>query len=89
VTISDPWRLDLSLLEAALTLWKRRRRLGDQRYVDEFLMDLVIDPLACGEEDGDTEVWTGITGPSDRRIVIVYVPTLSTRRVAVADINYG
>ncbi|MEP6477739.1 MAG: hypothetical protein ABJC60_10770 [Actinomycetota bacterium] len=52
-------------------------------------MDLVEDPLACGEEDGNSGVWTGLAGPPDRRIVIVYVPTLETRRVAVADINYG
>ncbi len=52
-------------------------------------MDLVEDPFECGEEDGDSGVWTGLAGPPGRRIVIVYVPTLETRRVAVADINYG
>ncbi len=66
MTIASPWQLDRDRLEEALALWKRRRRFGDQRYVDEFL-----------------------AGPPGRRIVIVYVPTLETRRVAVADINYG
>lgn len=52
-------------------------------------MDLVEDPFACGEENGDSGVWTGLAGPPGRRIVIVDVPTLETRRVAVADISYG
>ncbi len=52
-------------------------------------MDLVEDPYACGEQDRETGVWTGLVGPPGRRIVIVYVPAPETRRVAVADIDYG
>ena len=89
MTIANPWRLDQDRLNDALALWKRRRRFGDHKYVREFLMDLVENPYACGVQDGNTGVWTGIAGPPGRRIVIVYVPTLETRRVAVADINYG
>lgn len=89
MTIAKHWQLDRDRLEEALALWRRRRRFVDQRYVDEFLMDLVEDPFACGEENGDSGVWTGLAGPPGRRIVIVDVPTLETRRVAVADISYG
>jgi hypothetical protein len=89
VSSTNRWQLDQVRLDEALSQWRRSGDPDHQRYVDEFLMDLVDDPYACGQQDGATGVWTGLAGPPGRRIVIVYQPTPETRRVAVADIDYG
>ena len=88
MSAARPWQLDRARLDEALAVWEPRRDPAHQRYVDEFLMDLVDDPYACGEQDRETGVWTGLAGPPGRRIVIVYLPAPETRRVAVAHIDY-
>lgn len=49
-------------------------------------MDLVKDPFECGQEDDETGVFTGRAGSN---IIIVYVPDLEHRSIAVADIAYA
>lgn len=84
------WTLDAERLAEALKRW---RGLGPDAasadHVNNFLMDLVIDPFECGEEDGDTGNFTGLAGSVVRPIIIVYVPDRDSRRVFVADINFA
>lgn len=49
-------------------------------------MDLVLDPLGRGLQDGTSGVFAGIAG-SD--VVVVYVPDPASRTVFVVDINTG
>ncbi len=51
----------------------------------EFLMDCLINPYECGEEDDDTGVFTGTAGGN---VIIVYVPS-ADGRIAVIDIDYA
>ena len=84
------WTLDARRLTEALERW--RSLTPDSASVDhvnDFLMDLVIDPFECGEEDGDTGNFTGLAGSPARPIIIVYVPDPASRRVFVADINFA
>ncbi len=84
------WTLDRERLSDALARW---HALGpdpiSSAHVDEFLMDLVVDPFECGVEDGETGNFTGRAGSDARLIIIVYVPDRDLRRVFVADINFA
>ena len=80
------WTFHRGRLGEALNRWRSKNPSAEsQRLVDEFLMDLVGDPFACGEQDGTSGVWTGLPG---NRIVVVYVPNPPAREIVVADINF-
>ena len=84
------WALDAERLTEALDRWHSLRPdAASVDHVNNFLMDLVVDPLECGEEDGDTGNFTGLAGSPARPIIIVYVPDRDSRRVFVADINFA
>ncbi|MGZ5306725.1 MAG: hypothetical protein ACXWEG_08325 [Actinomycetota bacterium] len=84
------WTLDAERLAEALERWRSLRPdAASVDRVNNFLMDLVIDPFECGEEDGDTGNFTGLAGSLTRQIIIVYVPDRASRRVFVADINFA
>jgi hypothetical protein len=87
-TADDPrWVLQRERLNEALERWRRQHPGRRSReLVNEFLMDLVHDPLSCGEQDGESGVWTGLPGEG---ILVVYAPDLSTRSVVVADISFA
>ncbi|MGH2595883.1 MAG: hypothetical protein ACRDH7_07960 [Actinomycetota bacterium] len=84
------WTLDRERLADALARWYALEPdTVSIAHVDEFLMDLVIEPFECGVEDGETGNFTGRAGSDARAIVIVYVPDRDLRRVFVADINFA
>ena len=84
------WTLDPERLAEALERWHGLRPdAASVDHVNNFLMDLVIDPFECGEEDGHTGNFTGLAGSDARPIIIVYVPDRDSRRVFVADINFA
>jgi hypothetical protein len=81
------WVLQRERLSEALERWRRQRPGSRSReLVNEFLMDLVDDPFSCGEQDGESGVWTGLPGEG---IVVVYVPDAVSRSIAVADISFA
>ena len=84
------WTLDRERLSEALQRWySLRPDAASIDHVNHFLMDLVIDPFDCGQEDGDTGNFTGLAGSEPRPIIIVYVPDRVSRRVFVADIGFA
>jgi len=86
-TDSSGWTFDQDRLTEALERWRRKHpNHRARRCLNEYLMDLLQDPFEHGQEDRETGVWTGLPGLG---IVVVYVPDLPSRRVAVADINFG
>jgi hypothetical protein len=88
VSISDPrrWRLDPDRVREALAAWEAADPdPASRRDVSEFLMDLVVDPLRAGREDGETGIWVGWANPF---VTVMYVPDRATRQVFVADISY-
>ena len=82
--------LDRQRLSDALARWYA---LGPDAasiaHIEEFLMDLVVDPFECGLEDRETGNFTGRAGSDARPVVVVYVPDRDLRRVFVADINFA
>ena len=87
MTADEVWRLDRARLREVLTRWERQLpNRTRRRAVEEFLMDLVLDPLGRGLQDGTSGVFAGIAG-SD--VVVVYVPDPASRTVFVVDINTG
>jgi len=49
-------------------------------------MDLVVDPLAFGVQDGESGIFIGRAGPD---IAVMYVPDPATREVTIALIAYS
>lgn len=81
------WRLQPDRLAEAIETWVALGpTAADRERVQEFLMDLVVDPLSRGVEDGDSGIFTGMAGPN---IVVMYVPEPRTRVVSVALIAYA
>lgn len=92
MSTADDWELDPDRLKESLARWHAQHpRHTNRRFVDEFLMDLIkLGPFECGEEDSDTGIFTGIAGGVvGSTMVIVYVPDLQKRRIAVVDISGG
>lgn len=84
------WTLDRERLSEALQRWySLRPDAASIAHVNDFLMDLVVDPFGCGAEDGDAGNFTGVAGSQARPIIIVYVPDRISRRVFVADISFA
>ena len=87
---ASSWTLDRERLADALVRWYALEPdPASIAHVEEFLMDLVIDPFGCGLEDARTGNFAGRAGSDARPIVIVYVPDRDLRRVFVADINFA
>jgi hypothetical protein len=89
VNTASDWTLDPDRLSESLAHWYSQEPSGRQLvFVQEFLMDLIdLGPFACGEEDDDTGIFTGVASDEGIHIVIVYVPDLSQKRIAVIDIS--
>ena len=85
-TGSNRWRLQPDRLAEAIDTWMALGpTTADRERVHEFLMDLVVDPLSRGVEDGDSGIFTGMAGP---HIAVMYVPEPRTRVIVVALIAY-
>jgi len=90
VSSASSWTLDRERLSEALRRWYSLSPDATSiDHVNHFLMDLVVDPLGCGEEDDDSGNFTGVAGSQARPVIIVYVPDRASRRVFVADINFA
>ena len=86
-TGSRRWTLREDRLAEVIGAWQSLDPSRAERgIVHEFLMDLVIDPLRCGVEDGDSGIFMGRASPG---IVVMYVPDFDRREVTVALIAYG
>jgi len=86
--VDEGWRLDRARLEGSLSRWRAHRPdAATTKHVHEFLMDLVMDPRACGQPD-DHGVWVGWAGSAGRRVIVVYTIDDRRRRVFVVDISF-
>lgn len=89
MSTAEPWRFDRARLAEALGRWlERRPDLRERVAVSECLMDLVIDPLAPGAEDGSTGIFVA-EAIARRTVLVVYVPDPSSHRIAVVDIDFA
>jgi hypothetical protein len=90
VTTPSGWSLDRERLREALADWRAQDPdLVSRRFVNEFLMDLVRDPLDCGGiEDDETGIFSAELG-AEGNIVVVYVPDVITRRISVAIVTFA
>jgi len=80
------WTLDRACLNRALAEWRTTSPDGDTRErVNEWLMDLVKDPLHRGKEDPDHPgIWFGrIAGTN---VGVTFVPNVAQRSVCVVFI---
>lgn len=83
--MNTDWTLDRKALASALERWLRTSPSPEVRgRVNDWLMDLALDPLWRGQEDGDTGIFLGrVVGTN---VGITYVPDADKRRVYVSDI---
>ena len=89
MSTAESWRFDRARLAEALGRWLERQPDPSARAaVNECLMDLVIDPLAPGAEDGTTGIFVA-EAIARRTVLVVYVPDPASHRIAVVDIDFA
>ncbi len=86
MTTGDAWTLDKKCLSEALERWHATNPDDFTRErVNEWLMDLVLDPLNRGQPDENQPgIYYGRVAGTN--VGVTYVPTLETRTVCVAII---
>ena len=87
VSRDDGWQFDQERLAESLALWHKTNPDQSERgRVNEWLMDLLLDPLHKGHPDPDQpEIFHGRVGGTN--IGVLYVVSHEKRRVYVALIS--
>ena len=84
------WTLTEERLKESLAIWHRDHEPDDatRERVNNWLLDLPLDPLGMGAEDPERRgIWHGRVPRTN--VGVVYVPDPKTRKIAVALIAPG